>query len=115
MAIFEEQQKKREHETNLREQTNLNKQFVDQNLKINRKFEKEKILLPKKKESEKIQLGALQRQINERNKSSPHQKSGNSKRNSSSSKTKLSTTPTRSPSRKRTSTSTPRFSGRTRK
>lgn len=81
MAIFEEQQKKKDHEINLREQTNLNKQFVDQNLKINRKFEKETILLPKKKESEKIQLGALQRQINDRNKSKINKKSDNLKKN----------------------------------
>ena len=69
MAIFQEKEKKREHEQNLRHQTNLNKGFIDQNLKINRRLEKEKILAPKKLESERVQLNALKRQITERNKS----------------------------------------------
>jgi hypothetical protein len=68
MAIFEEKEKKRENEQFLRDQTNKNKQYVDQNLKINRQIEKDKILAPKKKESEKIQLNTLKRQILERNK-----------------------------------------------
>ena len=69
MAIFEEKEKKRENELLLREQTNQNKKYMDQNLKINRRIEKEKILAPKKKESERIQLNTLKRQISERNKS----------------------------------------------
>lgn len=75
MAIFEEKEKKRDNELNLRDQTNRNKRFVDQNLKINRQIEKEKILAPKKMESEKIQLNTLKRQIGERNKSGPDQRS----------------------------------------
>ena len=69
MAIFSKKEKKRENEHFLREQTNKNKKFMDQNLKINRRIEKEKILNPKKKESERIQLNTLKRQISERNKS----------------------------------------------
>lgn len=88
MAIFEEREKKRANEQALRDQTNRNKRFVDQNLKINRQIEKEKILAPKKIESEKIQLNTLKRQILERNKSERDQKSRNSRRSSLNSNTK---------------------------
>lgn len=69
MAIFEEKERKVQHEKLLKTENNEHKTYLDQNLKVNRQIEKEKILHPKKRESENLQLNALKKQILDRNKS----------------------------------------------
>ena len=69
MAIFEEKERKVQHEKLLKSENNEHKAYIDQNLKVNRKIEKEKILHPKKRESENIQLNSLKKQLIDRNKS----------------------------------------------
>lgn len=69
MAIFEEKERKVQHEKLLKSENCEHKAYIDQNLKVNRKIEKEKILHPKKRESENIQLNSLKKQLIDRNKS----------------------------------------------